>query len=276
MNGGFVLPVANETDDPITLDQTARFSVSVIDDEDDDVRSGDRHADDGDEWFGTASSEHDTAPVAAGLHFVAGDDGDGGVRFGAMASCDAPTAEGVSGDAADGAAVGTGPHADPTSASPSGARRCFALTFAPLAIRAAACLAAIGTFAAMDVLSGEIPVVASEHSQFAAHTAANRFLQEDHSAFAEGDFEAEYCIPDTMYDPPSMLPTSATGSGPFDTHLSTELGAHERTGFVALLEQHGGALAAAPGDLTRSRDRVPHPAPHWSGACQLSGVALLG
>ena len=79
-----MLPVANETDDPITLDQTARFSVSVTDDKDDGVRVGDRYTNNDDEWFETASSEHDATPVAVCLHFAAGDDGDGDVRFGAI------------------------------------------------------------------------------------------------------------------------------------------------------------------------------------------------
>ena len=40
---GFVLPIANKTDDPTELEQTTRLSVSTIDDKDDD-----------DEWFETA------------------------------------------------------------------------------------------------------------------------------------------------------------------------------------------------------------------------------
>ena len=40
VDGGFVLPVANEIDDSIALEQTTRFSISTIDDDDDN------------EWFG--------------------------------------------------------------------------------------------------------------------------------------------------------------------------------------------------------------------------------
>ena len=174
-------------------------------------------------------------------------------------ACNSPELEvfltGVSGDAADGAAVGTDPPIGPTSASPFEARRCFALTFALLAIGTTPGLATIGALTAMDVLPGDIPVGTSEHSPFAAQTAANRFFQEERGTFAEGDFEAEYCVPETVYDPPSVLPTSAADWGPFGTHISTELGAHERAGFAALLEQHCGAFVTAPGNLTAATER---------------------
>ena len=173
----------------------------------------------------------------------------------ATASYDAHTANGASGDAAGGTAVDADPPVDSTSASPFGARRCFALTFALLAIGTAVGLAAFGVFVAMGVSSGEIPVVASEHSQFTAQTTANRLFQGGHDASAEGDFEAEYCVPDAAYDPPSVLPTSAADCGPSGAHLSTELGAGERAGFAALLEQHGGAFATAPGNLTTAAER---------------------
>ena len=39
VEGGFVLPVADETGDLIELKSTTRFSVSTIDDEDDDTWS---------------------------------------------------------------------------------------------------------------------------------------------------------------------------------------------------------------------------------------------
>ena len=80
------------------------------------MRVGDRHKDDDDEWFDTASSEHDAALIAAGLHFATDDggDGDGGVCFGATAPCDAHTTDRVSGDAAGGAAVDTDLPIDPT------------------------------------------------------------------------------------------------------------------------------------------------------------------
>ena len=155
----------------------ARFSVSTIGGKDDE-----------DELFETATAEHDAAPVAAGLRFATDDDGDSGVHFDATVSCDAHTTSEVSDDATDEAAVNTDPPIDSTSASPSGARRCFAPTFALLAIGVAAGLAAVGTFAAMDVSPCEISVVASEHSQFTAQTAANRFFPEEHGAFAWGDF----------------------------------------------------------------------------------------
>ena len=93
-----------------------------------------------------------------------------------------------------------------------------------------------------------------EHSQFAAQTAVNRFFQKEHGAYAEGDFEAEYCAPDIVYDPPSALPTFAADGGPSGTHLSAELGTHERAGSATLLEQHSGAFATAPGNLTTAAE----------------------
>ena len=243
-----MLPVANEPDDPFELKSTARFSISTIDHE---------HDDDDDEWFETATID-DADPVAAGLRFAADDDGDDDVRFGAATPCDAHAADGVSGDAAGAAAVDTDPPGASTSTSSFGARRCLALTFALLATGAAAVHASVGAFAAVDVSSGELPVVTTEHSMFKEQTAANRFFPEEHGAFAAGVFEAEYCIPDTVYDPPSMLPTSESDGGPFGTYISTELGADERAGFAALLRQHGGAFATAPGNLaTATGCRIP-------------------
>ena len=113
----------SKSNDPVALEQTARFSASVIGDKDNGVRVGDRHTGDDDEWFDTASSEHDTALVAAGFHFTAGDDGDGDVRFGAAAPREAHTTDEISGDAADGATVDADPPVDPTSTSPFGTRR---------------------------------------------------------------------------------------------------------------------------------------------------------
>ena len=122
----------------------------------------------------------------------------------------------------------------------------------------AAGLVAVSTFAAMGVSPGEILAVASENSRFTAYAAANRFFQEEHGAFAEDDFEAEYCIPGAVYDPSSVLPTSAADCGPFGAHLSTELGTGERAGFAAMLEQHGGVFATAPGNLANTTEcRIP-------------------
>ena len=115
VEGGFVLQVANKTDDLIELKSTTRFTVSTVEDEDED------------EWFETNNAECDAAPVAAGLRFATCDDSDGDVHFGTTASCDAHTAGGVSTDATGGAAVDTDPPIAPTSASPFGARSCFAL-----------------------------------------------------------------------------------------------------------------------------------------------------
>ena len=61
VGGGFALPVANETDNPIELEQTTRFSVSTI------------GGDDGDMRFETPN----TTPLqsfAAGLRFAVADD----------------------------------------------------------------------------------------------------------------------------------------------------------------------------------------------------------
>ena len=54
-----MLPAVNESDDPMTLDQTAHFSVLVVDDDGDDEWFDGQC--EGDEWFGAASSEHATA-----------------------------------------------------------------------------------------------------------------------------------------------------------------------------------------------------------------------
>ena len=132
----------------MTLDPTARFSVSVVDDDgNDEWFDGQCERD---EWFDAASSEHATAPIVAGLRFAT-DSGD--------------ETDEVSSDAAGAAAVNTDPPVDPSSASSFGARACFALTFALLAIGAAYGLASVGTFAAMDASSCEIPVVTSEQRQ---------------------------------------------------------------------------------------------------------------
>ena len=276
VDGGFVLPAANEPDDPMTLDQTVRFSVSVVNDKGDNELPDGRY--EGDGWFDTVSSEHDTAPVVAGLRFTADDDGGGDVRFGGTVPCDAHTAGGVSGDTADAAAVDTGPPIDPNSASPFGARPSFALTFALIAIGTAFGLASVGTFAATDVSSCGIPVVAPEHSQFTAQAAANRFFKEEHGAFAEGDSQAEYCVPGAVYDPASVLSTSATDCWPFGTHLSAELGADERAGLAALLELHGGAHSPRHRAILRLRPNATfHFAMGLKGcACQLPSAALLG
>ena len=111
-------------------------------------------------------------------------------------------------------------------------------------------LASVGTFAVVDVSSGEIPVVATEHSQFIAQTAANLFFQEEHGAFAEGDSETWYCVPDAVYDPPSVIPMYVANYGPFGTHLSFELCTDKRAGFTAFPGPHGGVFATVPGNLT--------------------------
>ena len=72
--------------------------------------------------------------------------------------------------------------------------------------------------------------------------------------FAAGDFEAELCVPDAAHDPPNVLLTSAADCGPLETHLSGELGADERAGLVTLLEQHVGAFATAPDNLTTAAE----------------------
>ena len=50
---------------------------------------------------------------------------------------------------------------------------------------------------------------------------ANRFFQEECGVFAEGEFEAEYCVPDAVYDSQNAFPTYATDCGPFGTRLSS-------------------------------------------------------
>ena len=107
------------------------------------------------------------------------------MRFDAKASCDTHTASGVSGDAADGATADADLHVASTSASLFEGRRCFALTFALFAMGTAAGLAAVGAFAAIDVSSGEIPVVTTEPT-------ANWFFQEEHDAFARDGFKTRH------------------------------------------------------------------------------------
>ena len=190
------------------------------------------------------------------LVFIDEDDGD--VHFDAAASCGTHPAGGVSSGTAGGTAVHTDLPAASTSASPFGTCSCFALTFALLTAGVAAALASVGASPAVDVTSGEIPAVDPEHSQFTAQTAANRFFQEGRGVFAEGDFEAEYCVTDAAYDPPSVLPTFVADCGLFGSHLLAELGTDERAGFAALLEQHSGAFATVPGDLTTAAEcRIP-------------------
>ena len=72
--------------------------------------------------------------------------------------------------------------------------------------------------------------------------------------FAEGDFEVEYCDPGDVYDPPGVLPTSATEYEPFGTHFLSKFGTDKRAGFAALLGQRGGAFATVPGNLTSAAE----------------------
>ena len=86
----------------------------------------------------------------------------------------------------------------------------------------------------------------------------NRFFQEEHGAFAEGGFEAEYYVPGAVYDPSSVFPVYAAGYGPLGTHVSSELPTDERAEFTALLEQPDGASATALGNLTPAAEcRIP-------------------
>ena len=76
VDGGFVLPITNETGGPIELKQTTCLSVSNI------------GGDDGDMWFETKTAECDDAPIATGIRFATANDGDGDVHFDATTSCD--------------------------------------------------------------------------------------------------------------------------------------------------------------------------------------------
>ena len=64
-------------------------------------------------------------------------------------------------------------------------------------------------------------------------------------------------VPVDLADAPGR-PETTHGLSAFGTHIWSELGTDERAGFTALLEQHGGAFATAPGNLaTAAECRIP-------------------